>query len=70
MLLVHWPWDSKSAGNVTRNATESTDPLCNHTSPVYDAAGCRISTWRALVTIWQSGGARAIGVSNYNVTRA
>ena len=68
MLLVHWPWDSKSQGNVTNNVTQSSDVLCNHTSPAYSEAGCRISTWKAMVQIWQSGGARAIGVSNYNVT--
>ena len=68
MLLVHWPWDSKSQGNVTNNVTQSTDPLCNHTSPAYSERGCRLSTWSALVQIWKSGGARAIGVSNYNVS--
>lgn len=68
-LLVHWPWDSKSQGNVTQNGTaQSTDPLCNHTSTAYSEAGCRLSTWRAMVQIFESGGARAIGVSNYNVS--
>ena len=68
LLLIHWPWQSKSAGNVTSNTTQSTDPACNTTSPVYSESGCRLSTWKALVQIWASGGARAIGVSNYNVT--
>ena len=35
-------------------------------SASYDEAQCRLSTWRALVSIWQSGGAKSIGVSNYN----
>lgn len=67
-LLVHWPWDSRSQGNVTQNTTQSTDPLCNHTSPTYNEAGCRLSTWRAMLAIFASGGARSIGVSNYNVS--
>lgn len=68
-LLMHWPWDSKSQGNVTNNSTSSTDPLCNHADAAhYDEAACRISTWRALVDIFNAGGARAIGVSNFNVS--
>ncbi len=67
-LLVHWPWESASKGNVTNNATVSTDPLCNRTSAAYSEAGCRLSTWRAVVDIWRSGRALAIGVSNYNVS--
>lgn len=67
-LLVHWPWQSKSAGNVTSNTTVSTDPACNTTSPVYSEKDCRLSTWRAMVQIWATGGARAIGVSNYNTS--
>ena len=68
LLLMHWPWDSKSQGNVTNNKTSSTDPLCNHANATYNEAGCRISTWRALVDIFNAGGARAIGVSNFNVS--
>jgi diketogulonate reductase-like aldo/keto reductase len=67
-LLVHWPWDSKSQGNVTNNATTSTDPLCNHADAHYDEAGCRLSTWRAVVSIFDAGLARSIGVSNYNIS--
>ena len=44
-LLVHWPWPSASKGNVTNNATQSSDPLCNTTAvATYDEAGCRLST--------------------------
>jgi diketogulonate reductase-like aldo/keto reductase len=68
LLLMHWPWDSKSQGNVTNNKTSSTDPLCNHANSTYNEAGCRISTWRALVDIFNAGGAKAIGVSNFNVS--
>jgi diketogulonate reductase-like aldo/keto reductase len=68
-LLVHWPWPSMSKGNVTNNATQSSDPLCNTTSlATYDEVGCRLSTWRAMLEIYQAGGARSIGVSNYNVS--
>ena len=68
-LLVHWPWPSASKGNVTNNVTQSTDPLCNTTAvATYDEAGCRISTWKAMLQIYASGGARSVGVSNYNVS--
>lgn len=66
---VHWPVATVSQGNVTNNATISTDPACDYTHPAtYNEKACRLSTWRAMVQIWQSGGAKAIGVSNYNVT--
>lgn len=61
LLLIHWPTDDGIKGN-------STDPACNAGSGQYDPRACRISTWKALVAIWQAGGARAIGVSNYNST--
>ena len=68
-LLIHWPWPSASKGNVTNNATQSSDPLCNTTAvATYSEAGCRLSTWRAMLAIYQSGAARSIGVSNFNVT--
>ena len=68
-LLVHWPWPSASKGNVTNNATQSSDPLCNTTATTtYDEKGCRLSTWRAMLQIYESGKARSIGVSNYNIT--
>lgn len=67
-LLVHWPWDSKPQGNVSSNTTSSTDPLCDHASRMYDERLCRLSTWKAMVEIFNSGKARSIGVSNYNVT--
>ena len=68
-LLIHWPWPSASKGNVTHNATQSSDPLCNTTATAtYDEKGCRLSTWAAMLQIYASGGARSIGVSNYNVS--
>lgn len=68
LLLIHWPVQNPSQGNVSHNVTTSSDPFCNMTSPTYDPTMCRISTWKALVEIFQSGGAKAIGVSNYNST--
>eukprot|EP00043_Microstomoeca_roanoka_P005898 m.58781 g.58781 ORF g.58781 m.58781 type:complete len:389 (+) comp13175_c0_seq1:94-1260(+) len=68
MLLVHWPTPRPSAGNVTSNQTESKDPYCQSKSPSYNETMCRLSTWKALVQIFNAGGARAIGVSNYNIS--
>ena len=55
-LLVHWP---------TATAP-SQEPACNQGGPAFNATLCRLDTWRAMVDIWHSGGARSIGVSNYN----
>lgn len=68
LLLVHWPWDSASKGNVTNNSTTSSTPLCNHTSPMFDERLCRLDTWQGMLDIFASGRARAVGVSNYNVS--
>ncbi len=51
-LLIHWP---------TRGGT-GLDPLCN---PPVDQRACRISTWRAMLEIFERGSARSVGVSNY-----
>ena len=68
-LLIHWPWPSASKGNVTNNATTSSDPFCNTTAlDTYNEKECRLSTWRAMLAIYATGAARAIGVSNYNVS--
>lgn len=69
-LLIHWPWPSASQGNVSNQTIpgESSDVYCNQSSAVYDARQCRLNTWSALVDIFNAGGARSIGVSNYNVT--
>ena len=56
-LLIHWP---------TATA-HSQEPACNEGDPAYNATFCRLETWRGLVQIFNSGGARAIGVSNYYV---
>lgn len=67
LLLIHWPYQNPSQGNVTNHTKTSSDPACQF-GATYDATKCRLDTWRALVEIWRAGGARAIGVSNYNHT--
>lgn len=46
------------------------DPLCvpppGQPQPA-NATACRLSTWRAMLHLWASGAARAVGVSNYDV---
>ena len=56
-LLNHWPTAS----------AKSQEPACNAGDPAYNATLCRLDTWRALVQIFNSGGAKSIGVSNYYV---
>ena len=66
LLYVHWP--SCSTGDGCTDTGISTDPACQWGGAAYDERNCRLQTWRAMVQIWRAGGARAIGVSNYNVT--
>jgi len=68
LLLIHWPWDSASKGNVTNNVTTSSVPLCNHTSALFDERLCRLDTWQGMLDIFATGQARAVGVSNFNVS--
>jgi diketogulonate reductase-like aldo/keto reductase len=65
LVLIHWP---TCDGACTTTAV-STDPPCVWGSASYDERLCRLSTWRALVSVWKSGGSRSIGVSNYNSTQ-
>jgi len=65
LLLIHWP----TCAGACNTTALSADPPCTFGAPTYDEAACRISTWKALVTIWKSGGAKAIGVSNYNASQ-
>ena len=65
LLLVHEPftyWPDPSAAV----KAPSSDPSCNLTNARYSERECRVSTWRAMVTLWKGGLARSIGVSNYN----
>jgi 2,5-diketo-D-gluconate reductase A len=62
-LLIHWP-DASLHGY--SNATRSSEAECRPQDPAANATLCRLNTWRALLEILASGGARAVGVSNYN----
>ena len=46
----------------------TTDPSCDSAKASYNERECRVSTWRGLVSVWKSGLARSIGVSNFNST--
>ena len=63
-ILMHWP-DCETGGG----CGPSTDPLCDYGAPTYNAKGCRLSTWRALLDIWKSGLVRSVGVSNFNISQ-
>jgi 2,5-diketo-D-gluconate reductase A len=48
---------------------KSSDPTCNMTNPLtYNEKDCRLSTWSAMITLFNLGLTRSIGVSNYNIT--
>eukprot|EP01084_Bolivina_argentea_P170716 295834_1 len=59
LLLIHYPWQN---GSKTDNET---DLSCNGKSSQYNATLCRQSTWKAYEWIYNNGGARAIGISNF-----
>ena len=59
LLLIHWP---------TQVVPQSSDPYCRWNVPTHDERLCRLSTWKAMLEIYDSGKARAVGVSNYNAT--
>ena len=63
-LLIHWP-ESGLEGSI--KPTPSTDPACMLHKPSYNATECRLNTWRAVITAYESGFAKSIGVSNYEV---
>ena len=65
LMLVHWPLVTPSQSEIPI----SSDPLCNLTNSLtYDERKCRLSTWSAMVVLFQRGLVRSIGVSNYNTT--
>lgn len=65
-LLVHWPLMQHPAQTFIPN---SSDIFCNVTNPLtYDEKKCRLSTWSAMVVLYNLGSVRSIGVSNYNIT--
>lgn len=61
LLLIHAPEQGKCKPNLC-----SRDPRCVQGSGSYNGTVCRLETWRAMLHIWRTGGARAVGVSNYN----
>ena len=66
LLLVHEPFSYWPSPDAAARAP-STDPACAvGGGGGYSESGCRLSTWRAMLLLWRSGAARAIGVSNYN----
>merc|ERR1711971_481408 len=75
LLLVHWPvnWDPwapegcpNGTGAPEVRSIPTTDPLCDTALASFSERACRLSTWRALLEVWNRGWARAVGVSNYN----
>ena len=61
LLLVHGPTVAMPF------VVPPVDPLCIPGNSMYNETDCRISTWKALLKVWKSGKARAVGVSNYEV---
>ena len=60
LLLIHWP---------AQVVPQSSDPYCRQNVPTHDERLCRLSTWKAMLDIYDSGKARAVGVSNFNATQ-
>eukprot|EP01084_Bolivina_argentea_P257466 433777_1 len=61
LLLIHWPSSQRN------NSMDSTDSYCNRGDiNNFNASFCRQQTWKALIKIFTDGGARAIGVSNFD----
>ncbi|CAF3253026.1 unnamed protein product [Rotaria socialis] len=66
MLLVHWPIMEHPGQSYI---PQSSDPACNTTNPLtYNEKDCRLSTWSAMLLLFNIGLTRSIGVSNYNIT--
>ncbi|CAF1084455.1 unnamed protein product [Rotaria sordida] len=66
LLLVHWPIMQHPGQSYV---PKSTDPACNTTNPLaYNEKQCRLSTWSAMLALFDLGLVRSIGVSNYNIT--
>jgi alcohol dehydrogenase (NADP+) len=65
-LLIHWPTMKHPAESYT---PKSSDPTCNLTNLLtYNEKQCRLSTWSAMIFLFNRGLVRSIGVSNYNIT--
>jgi len=59
LLLIHEP---------VNDIPQSMDPYCREGSPVYTESACRVSTWKAMLKVFNDGQALAVGVSNWNIT--
>lgn len=69
LLLIHWPTNyGPCSFHGPKPSIPTTDPACDTAQSTYSAKECRLSTWRAMVEVWKSGLASAIGVSNFNTT--
>jgi hypothetical protein len=71
LCTLEAPQSAKAATWRATAAARSTPPLLAHRLFVtfdtrYNETQCRLSTWKAMLTIFDSGRARSIGVSNYN----
>lgn len=66
-VLIHWPFLNPKHNDPPKgvNVTVSSDPACINASPTFNGTKCRLDTWKALVEIFQEGGAKSIGTSNY-----
>ncbi|UJR17666.1 hypothetical protein I4U23_004562 [Adineta vaga] len=66
LLLVHWPMMKHPAQSYI---PKTSDPSCNMSNSLtYNEKKCRLSTWSAMITLFNRGLVRSIGVSNYNIT--
>ena len=65
-LLVHCPLMKQPGQSYI---PKSSDPVCNVTNPLtYDEKTCRLSTWSAMLVLFNRGFVRSIGVSNYAIS--
>ena len=66
LLLIHWPSMKRPTQSYM---PKSSDPVCNMSNPqTYNEKECRLSTWSAMLVLFNLGITRSIGVSNYNIT--
>ena len=69
LLLVHWPTNyGPCSYHGPKPSIPTTDPLCDTSLASYSESGCRLSSWRAMLSLLDAGVARAVGVSNFNTT--
>ena len=68
LILLHWPSCVGGGGGCTPVAT--TDPLCIFGLSTYNDTACFITSYASLVdNALNTGVARAVGVSNFNVSQ-